>query len=397
VAFSTDGLYVVTGGADGTVRVWERATGRQLRLLRSNGAPVRTIAVSRNGLVAVAAEEPEVSLYPLGGGRGRKLRGHTDWVQAVAFSSQGDRLASGGHDRVVRIWEPTSGRVIRILRGHTLWVNALAFSPDGKHLATAGLENRCLVWDMETGAIDHGLRGHQRHIAALAFDPAGHLLASASLDRTVNIWDVAQSSIRYTLTGHQWMVSSVAFARDGRFILSASTDGNLRIWPLPLPQPVVAERLAPAGPGEATLRNNTTGERLRLKLLDDRGEATTSARERLAEFLRSGPDDRRGSVDPELIQLLDSVAGHFGRNREIIVVSGYRSREYNKLRTLQSRGVAKESQHLEGKAMDIRLEGITIMALRDFLKKLRRGGVGFYPDSNFVHMDTGKVRYWSGE
>ena len=79
------------------------------------------------------------------------------------------------------------------------------------------------------------------------------------------------------------------------------------------------------------------------------------------------------------------------------MVSGYRSPGYNKLRSSQSAQVGKHSAHMEGKAIDIRIEGVTITRLRSYLKKLKVGGVGFYPDSRFVHMDVRPYRYWEGD
>jgi uncharacterized protein YcbK (DUF882 family) len=277
-------------------------------------------------------------------------------------------------------------------------VSALAFSPDGKLLASAGWDNKLLLWELESGRQLARLRGgHVRAVTSLAFSSDGRQLASGSLDRTIAIWDVAAGRRRHLLEGHRYQVNAVAFDPGGQSLLSASGDGTVRRWPLPPAPAPVAEPLSPAAAGELTLRNNTSGERLRVRLLDGRERPIPEAARALARFLRCGADDRRAAIDPALARLLDGVAAHFGRGRELVVISGYRSPEYNQLRRRQSREVARESQHVQGKAIDLRVEGVTIMALRDRLKRLRKGGVGFYPDSNFVHMDVGRVRSWSGE
>ncbi len=90
------------------------------------------------------------------------------------------------------------------------------------------------------------------------------------------------------------------------------------------------------------------------------------------------------------------VMEHFGRQREVILISGYRSPSFNRLRTKQSRQVGEKSLHMKGQAIDFRVEGVAITRLHEFVKTLKAGGVGFYPDSNFIHMDIGPVRYWSG-
>lgn len=131
-------------------------------------------------------------------------------------------------------------------------------------------------------------------------------------------------------------------------------------------------------------------------MLDSRQRLIPAALTRLSRFLRSGPDDRAGSLSPELISLLYKVSEHFGRRHEIMTISGFRSPQYNELRTKQSKQVARESQHLTGTAIDFRIEGITITALQKYVTALRAGGVGFYADSQFIHMDVGPVRRWTG-
>ncbi|MCC6750475.1 MAG: DUF882 domain-containing protein [Deltaproteobacteria bacterium] len=391
-----DPTRVVSGGADGTVWLWVPGDPASGRVVRRGGRPVRALAVA-SGLVAVAVEDAEVELHSLGDGAVRRLQGHAGWVRALAVSPARGLLASGGHDGKLRLWSLREGRLVRTLAGHDLWVSALAFSPDGRRLASGSFDRRVRLWDVERGTLLKELRGHAVRLTDLAFHPKGELLASASLDKTVVVWDVDRGVGRYSLVGHRYQVTSVAFDGSGRTVLTASSDGTLRLWPVPLPVPQIAARLPPPGEGEVTLRNHTTGERLRVRLLDANGRVGAEASRRLATFLRSGADDTERTPDPKLVRLLDRVAERFGRDREILLISGFRSPAFNALRTRQSKQVAKESRHMTGQAMDFRLEGVTINALHAFVKTLKGGGVGFYADSHFVHMDTGPVRYWSGE
>ncbi len=403
LAFSRDGARLVSAGADGALKVWDRKWRAQ-RTLRKSGSAFFAVAAGRT-LCAAAGEAPGVFLYRLEGGSApRTLAGHRDWVRAVALDGAEARLASGGHDGTILVHRTVDGAVERSLRGHGLWLSALAFSPDGKRLASAGWDSRILLWDLSVESdakkpevAPTRLRGGPgRAVTSLAFSPDGSLLAAASLDRSVTVFEVPSGKRRYSLDGHRYQVQSALFDPSGAALFSSSGDGTLRRWPLPPSFAPIVEPLPPPAPGEVTLRNNTSGERARIRLLEGKRVSRAGSRA-LARFLRGGADDRGGSVDPELVRLLDAVAERFGRARELVIVSGYRSPEYNRLRRKQSREVAKESQHLEGKAIDLRVEGVTIMALRDFLKQRKKGGVGFYPDSNFVHMDTGRVRSWSGE
>ena len=392
--FSADGKHLISGGADGAVRSWTLSGPIQSRVIRRSGAPVRDLALC-GGQLVVAAEQPEVELIPQEG-KPRRLTGHAGWVRTVACTADGRLLASGGDDGKIHLWELPQGKPRPPLEGHKLWVSALAFSPDGRLLASGGFDRRVRLWDVARGKQLRLLRGHVRWIRDLAFDPSGKRLVSAGVDRTALVWD-AGGSLRARLEGHHHALNTALFLPRGRVVLTASSDGSLRLWPVPLPTAPSRTPLPPPGPGEITLRRYTDGQRMRVRVVDDKGEVLERGRQQLAQILRSGPDDRAAPPRPELVQLLYKVADHFGRQHEVWVISGYRSPEYNELRTRQSRQVGKESRHMKGEAIDIRIDGVTITALHRYVRGLKAGGVGFYPDSQFIHMDIGPVRHWKGD
>lgn len=100
-------------------------------------------------------------------------------------------------------------------------------------------------------------------------------------------------------------------------------------------------------------------------------------------------------MDPALLDLLHQINERFGGGVEFEVVSGCRSPSTNRMLARHSSGVAKKSLHMDGKAIDIRIPGVSLQSLRDVALSLRAGGVGFYPNSNFVHVDVGPVRSWA--
>ncbi len=124
------------------------------------------------------------------------------------------------------------------------------------------------------------------------------------------------------------------------------------------------------------------------------GEYVESALAEVNDFLA---DFRTGDafvIDPELLDLIYDVRASLGSNGTFEVISAYRSPATNEKLRSKSSGVAKKSQHLLGKAIDVRLRNVASSDLRDAAIKIKRGGVGYYAKSDFVHMDTGRVRRW---
>jgi uncharacterized protein YcbK (DUF882 family) len=112
-------------------------------------------------------------------------------------------------------------------------------------------------------------------------------------------------------------------------------------------------------------------------------------------FLRDHYTKESTQADTRLAGVLAAAAIRFRASR-IEVVSGYRSPKYNLMLRKKGHQVARESQHMQGTAVDFRIYGVATEALREFVRGLRLGGVGYYPRTRFIHADTGKVRYWQG-
>ena len=144
---------------------------------------------------------------------------------------------------------------------------------------------------------------------------------------------------------------------------------------------------------ELQLLNTHTGERLQQCYFRD-GAFAPEACQRLNHFLRDHRTGDVSAIDPRLFDLLYSVQHEVGHRGTIEIISGYRSHATNAKLNAASSGVAKRSLHMEGKALDIRLSGFDTARLRDAALSLRAGGVGYSAKSDFVHMDTGRVRHW---
>lgn len=149
-----------------------------------------------------------------------------------------------------------------------------------------------------------------------------------------------------------------------------------------------------ANVGKKSLRffNTHTLETVSTTFFD--GGFTTDGLVAINQILR---DHRTGDVtemDTELLFLLHDIQSSLGTQEAFHIISGYRSPKSNAMLNSKSSGVAKNSFHMRGMAIDIRLPGLQTAAIRDAAKNLQRGGVGYYADSDFTHLDTGPVRSW---
>lgn len=124
------------------------------------------------------------------------------------------------------------------------------------------------------------------------------------------------------------------------------------------------------------------------------GRFLPDALARINVVLRDHRSNKVAPIDPVLLSLLEKLSADIGASNPVHVISGYRSPETNQMLAERSNGVARHSLHLEGKAIDIRVPGRDLKMVHKAAANLRGGGVGYYPDSQFVHIDTGRIRSW---
>jgi len=232
LALSRDGKYLASASEDQTVKIWDKSSGKDIQTL--NG---------RAGIIQAVPYGPTYSRIIWD-----TLKGHTGMVQAVAFTSDGKKLATASADGTVKIWDAASGNVLATFKVETTVkttdpktkketlitepgrpFTCVAFSPDNKILSAGNLDGVIKIYDVDAAKEIGALKAHEG-VWALAYNPDGSRLASAGWDQTIKVWDTKTNHELFTIKAHNGTVTALAFSPSGQFIASGSIDGTVKIW-----------------------------------------------------------------------------------------------------------------------------------------------------------------------
>ncbi|OKH17110.1 TIR domain-containing protein [[Limnothrix rosea] IAM M-220] len=267
VQFSPNDQLIASASADRSIKLWELDQNGEYQFRRTiygcvletdfcngHGGEVNTIAFSPNGeYLASASEDRSIKLWETDGeyittvGEAAPDSQHQRAVNEIAFSPNGRSLISVSDDRSIKIWKRDFGQNNFTLRqtitgcrqtdvcdGHQDEVKGVAITPDGKMFVTVSDDKTVKIWNLEDGTLAHTLIGHTDEVEAVAIDThlkGTHLIASVSRDKTVRLWNTEGTSIR-TLPGHTSRIYDIAFKPNKAALASASRDRSIKLWRL---------------------------------------------------------------------------------------------------------------------------------------------------------------------
>jgi WD40 repeat protein/serine/threonine protein kinase len=245
--YSTDGLFLISGSDDNTVRLWSTEGGQLVKSFRGHDGAVRAVAYAReNAQILSASHDNRIRKWDIGEYeevrvlQGQILEGHVDAILSAGFSPNGQQIVTASRDRTARTWDAKSGQTLRVFsEGHEFLASSAAYFPGGRRLATGAVDNTVRVWDVDSGTQLFVLANTGRS-AALAISNDGRWIVTGSDSNSAKIWDAESGNLKFELTGdreqrmgHQSEISAVAISTDSRLVLTGDGRGRVILWDLP--------------------------------------------------------------------------------------------------------------------------------------------------------------------
>ena len=237
LAYSPDGRTLAVAGYR-EVRLLDSANLKLRSALSGPTDAVRALAHSpEGGILAAAGGNParygEIVLWDANtGSHLRTLRGHRDYIYAIAFSPDGKTIASSSYDRLIKIWDAQSGAEIKTLKEHVDAVFPIAFSPDGKRLASGSADRTVKIWDVASGRRIYTLSDSTDVIFTLAFHASGQKLSAAGADKYIRTWNIGPDAgtLSQSIIAHEAEITKILYFPDGKRLASTGADRTVKIW-----------------------------------------------------------------------------------------------------------------------------------------------------------------------
>ena len=234
ISFSPDGGFLAIVDSTGEVSLWDVAEEAQVWQKKGHTDWIRSVAFDARGqTLATGSHDKTIKLWDVKTGELIKSLDNGSRVYSIAFSPDYDTLASGGDEEIVKLWDVRTGHCRQKLIGHRTWVGVVTFGRDayGDEVLASGSDDGAIrLWDPSEGTCTQVLIDGGKSIHSLSFDPAGTMLASGGADKTVKIWNTQTGQCTRILKGHSDWVRSVSFSSKGELLASGGNDKTIKLW-----------------------------------------------------------------------------------------------------------------------------------------------------------------------
>lgn len=232
ITTTRDGKYVLSGSSDRTLRMWDIETGKMVKMFEGHKSYIMSIATTTDGKYILSGSwDTTLKLWDIEEGKlVRTFRGHTDYVLAVAITTDGKYAVSGSEDKTLKLWDMHTGKLIRTFIGHTDYIHSVTITPNGKYALSASEDKTLKLWEIKTGKLVRTFVGHKKTIYSVNTTPDGKYVLSGSHDKTIKLWDIKTGELIKTLKGHKRAITSTAIIPNGKYAVSGSWDNNLKLW-----------------------------------------------------------------------------------------------------------------------------------------------------------------------
>ena len=255
LAWAPNGTRIATAGYDKTVRIWDTSNGKCITIYRGHTNHVNAVVWSPDGQrIASASDDRTIQIWdPISRTTLMTLQGHVNRVTSLAWSPDSPRLASGGTDKTVILWDTNTGRTLFVYQGHTDAVHTVAWSPTGSastgqagrvaRIASGGVDTTVRLWEPTKDTKGNFLTSflfpnrnaftysrHVQRVNAVAWSPDGRRIASVSSDKTMQVWDVVSGKAGFVSANSAGSMNAVAWSPDGRYVAAGGNDKVVQVW-----------------------------------------------------------------------------------------------------------------------------------------------------------------------
>ncbi|HWY37240.1 MAG TPA: WD40 repeat domain-containing protein [Bacteroidia bacterium] len=271
---SKDGKHLISGSKDETIRVWDLDKGELVKTMsglpssakrvefnsdgtrflaglyenffefefpscktlkrkkKCEGGFVETVCYSGNGELILTSgwRDNTLNIWKYKSLKKLVALEETEWTDHACFNKNANIVLSGSHDNKVKLWDVSTGKLIKSFAGHDDWVYMVNFSGDEKRVYSASMDKTIKVWDVESGKIITTLKGHDDGVIAFDISPNGNYLASTGMDKQIIIWDLKTLTQVEKFVASTEPVFTIKFSADGKKLFSAGKDNTIKVW-----------------------------------------------------------------------------------------------------------------------------------------------------------------------